>query len=460
MTGGIFALCIVILSVICRTRICDHGHRPGAVVTVRYMPFCLDPCPHTTNTSGGETDGMLELADVLAARERVAETSRHTPLEYSHTFSAMTGADVHLKQEVFQRTGAFKIRGATNRIATLPEKHREAGVVTASAGNHAQGVALAASRMGVDSVVVMPEGAPNAKVTATREYGAEVILAGTDYDEATKRARGIEREEGRYYLPAFDDWEVMAGQGTLGLEIVEDLPGVDTVVVPIGGGGLIAGIATAITGNQPDTRIVGVEAKGASSAAESLQRGERVERDSVSTIADGIATRTIGEKPFRVIQERVDEVVTVSDADIAVAVTQLLKRSKTLVEGAGAVPLAALLAGEFDYEDDETIVPVLCGGNIDMNTLTTVLVRGMIEIGRYLRIRTVLPDRPGALDSLASVISGTGANIYAIRHDRTSRDVAMDNAEVALDLETRGPEHVAELLDALDDAGYDVDVLT
>ena len=403
---------------------------------------------------------MLDLDDVLAARDRVAETARYTPLVYSHTFSDMTGADVHVKQEMLQRTGAFKIRGATNRIATLPAADRESGVVTASAGNHAQGVALAATRMGVDSKVVMPENAPISKVKATQSYGAEVVLHGANYDAAAEHARELEREEGRYYLPAFDDWQVMAGQGTIGLEIMEDLPSVDTVVVPIGGGGLISGIATAIKGRQPDTRVIGVQAEGASSVAPSLQKGDRIMLDSVDTIADGIATRTVGEKTFQVIQERVDEVVTVSDADIAVAVMLLLERSKTLVEGAGAVPLAALLAGAFDYEADETIVPTLCGGNIDMNTLTTVLVRGMIETGRYLRIRTVLPDQPGALDALVDIISEQEANIYAIQHDRTSRDVSMDAAEVEIDLETRGHDHVERLLDALEAAGYEIEVLT
>jgi len=403
---------------------------------------------------------MLDLADVRDARDRVAETSRETPLVYSNTFSAMTGADIHVKQEMLQRTGAFKIRGATNRIATLPEETLADGVVTASAGNHAQGVALAATRMGVDSTIVMPENAPISKIEATRSYGAEVVLHGPDYDTAAERAHEIEREEGRYYLPAFDDREVMAGQGTIGLEIVEALPEVETVVVPIGGGGLISGIATALKGHRPETRVIGVQAEGASSVVPSLERGERVELDSVDTIADGIATRTPGEKTFPVIQERVDEVVTVSDADIAVAVLLLLERSKTLVEGAGAVPMAALLAGQFDYEEGETIVPVLCGGNIDMNTLTTVLVRGMIGTGRYLRIRTVLPDRPGALDALVEIISREEANIYAIQHDRTSRDVSMDAAEVEIDLETRGPEHVETLVDALETAGYGIEILT
>jgi len=403
---------------------------------------------------------MLQFKDVEAARERVARTSRHTPLTYTYTFSSMTGANVHLKQEMLQRTGAFKIRGATNRIATLSPETLANGVVTASAGNHAQGVALAATRMGVDATVVMPEYAPIQKVTATRSYGAEVLLHGIDYDEAAERAREIERGEGRYYLPAFDDPAVIAGQGTLGLEILDDLPEVETVVVPIGGGGLISGVATALKGHDPEIRVVGVQAAGASSAAPSLEKGERVELDSVDTIADGIATRSLGEKTYPVIRERVDEVVTVSDAEIAVAIVTLLERSKTLTEGAGAVSLAALLEGTFEYEDDETIALALCGGNIDMNTLSTVIVRGLIETGRYLRFRTVLPDRPGALDALVEVITREEANIYAIQHDRTSRDISMDDAEVEIDLETRGPDHVEQLLDALESGGYEVEVLT
>jgi threonine dehydratase len=402
---------------------------------------------------------MLSFEDVLAARDRVAETTRHTPLEYSHTFSAMTGADVHLKLELFQRTGSFKLRGATNRIATLSDAQREHGVVTASAGNHAQGVALAATRIGVDSTIVMPEHAPISKVKATRSYGGTVVLHGEDYDEAAERAHEIERQQGRIYVHAFDDDYVMAGQGTIGLEIYDDLPEVETVVVPIGGGGLISGVATALKGQDESVRVVGVQAEGASSVAESLAKGERVERDGVETIADGIATRTVGERTFEVIQERVDEVVTVSDSEIAVALTTLLERSKTLAEGAGAVALAAVTEGKFDYADDETIVPALCGGNIDLNTLTNVIMRGLVETGRYLRIRTVLKDRPGALEELVGVISQQDANIYAIEHDRTNRDVAMNDAEVELDLETRGPDHVDALLSALREAGYPVDVL-
>jgi threonine dehydratase len=402
---------------------------------------------------------MIDLSDVLDARVRVEETARRTPLDYSHTFSDMTGAEVHLKLETFQRTGSFKIRGATNRIKTLSDDEKSAGVVTASAGNHAQGVALAATKSGVDAKIVMPENAPISKIQATRDYGATVVLWGDDYNEAQAKAHEIEESEGRTYVHAFDDEKVMAGQGTIGLEIMEDLPDLDTVVVPIGGGGLIAGIATAVKEQNPDARVIGVQAEGASSAAQSLQKGEIHTLDSVDTIADGIATRNVGEKPFEVIRERVDEVVTVSDSEIAVAVTMLLERAKTLVEGAGAVALAALLSGAFDYDEDEIIVPALCGGNIDMNTLTTVIMRGLVETGRYVKIRTVLKDRPGALDDLLDVISEQRANIYGIQHDRTSRDIAMNAAEVELDLETRGTDHVEQLLDALREEDFDVELL-
>ena len=402
---------------------------------------------------------MLRRADVLEARERVRETSRHTPLSYSYTYSEMTGADVHLKLENFQRTGAFKIRGATNRIATLGEGEKAAGVVTASAGNHAQGVALAATRAGVDAKIVMPENAPISKVKATRSYGAEVVLHGADYAEAAERAHELERTNGRTYLHAFDDEAVMAGQGTIGLEILEDCPDVDTVVVPIGGGGLIAGIAVAIKEAHPDVRVIGVQAEGASSLVPSLEKGERVTIDGVDTVADGIATRSVGAKTFAVIEEYVDEVVAVSDSEIAMAVVHLLERSKTLVEGAGAVPLAALLFDHFDYEEGETIVPALCGGNIDLNTLTTVIVRGLVETGHYLKIRTVLPDRPGALEDMLEIFTEHRVNIYAIHHDRTSRDVGMSDTEVEIELEMRGHDHIETFLEEMDAAGYDVDVL-
>ncbi|MDZ5812137.1 threonine ammonia-lyase [Halorubrum sp. AD140] len=403
---------------------------------------------------------MITLSDVRAARERVAGVARHTPLERSRTFSEMSGADVHLKLENFQRTGAFKIRGAMNRIATLSDAEREAGVVTASAGNHAQGVALAAQRAGVDATVVMPKFAPVSKVKATRGYGASVRLEGVDYDEAQAYAHELEREEGRTYVHAFDDPVVMAGQGTLGLEIVDDCPELDTVVVPIGGGGLISGVAVAIKEQLPDVRVVGVQAEGAASAAASLEAGEVREIDRVDTIADGIATRAVGERTLEVMAEYVDEVVAVDDREIALALTLLLERSKTLVEGAGAVALAAVLSEAFEYDDGETIVPALCGGNIDLNRLGTVVRRGLVQMGRYLKITVDLKDRPGELERVSSIVARTGANVYAVHHDRTSRDVAVNAAELELELETDDAEHAADIVDALEADGYEVEILS
>jgi len=401
---------------------------------------------------------MLSLSDIRDARERVNGVARHTPLERSRTFSEMSGADVHLKLENFQRTGAFKIRGAMNRIATLSAAEREAGVVTASAGNHAQGVALAAERAGVDATVVMPKFAPVSKVKATRGYGARVRLEGVDYDEAQAYAHQLEREEGRTYVHAFDDPVVMAGQGTLGLEIVDDCPDLDTVVVPIGGGGLISGVAVAIKEQLPEVRVVGVQAEGAASAADSLKAGEVREIDSVDTIADGIATRSVGEQTLAVMADYVDEVVAVDDREIALALTLLLERSKTLVEGAGAVALAAVLSEAFAYDEDETIVAALCGGNIDLNRLGTVVRRGLVQMGRYLKITIDLKDRPGELERVSSIVARTGANVYAVHHDRTSRDVAVNAAELELELETDDAEHAADIVDALEADGYEVEI--
>ena len=403
---------------------------------------------------------MLSLADIREARERVSDVARHTPLERSRSFSEMSGADLHLKLENFQRTGAFKIRGAMNRIQTLSEAEREAGVVTASAGNHAQGVALAASRAGVDATVVMPKFAPVSKVKATRGYGASVRLEGVDYDEAQAYAHQLERDEGRTYVHAFDDPVVMAGQGTLGLEIVDDCPDLDTVVVPIGGGGLISGVAVAIKQQLPDVRVVGVQAEGAASAAKSLEAGEVTEIDSVDTIADGIATRSVGDRTLEVMEEYVDEVVTVDDREIALALTLLLERAKTLVEGAGAVALAAVLSEAFEYDDGETVVAALCGGNIDLNRLGTVVRRGLVQMGRYLKITIDLKDRPGELERVSSIVARTGANVYAVHHDRTSRDVAVNAAELELELETDDAEHAADIVDALEAEGYDVEILS
>ena len=401
---------------------------------------------------------MLALEDIEAASERIADLVVETPIDRSGTFSDLTGASVYLKLEVFQRTGAFKLRGAANRIRTLSPSEREAGVVTASAGNHAQGVALAATESGVDATVVMPEEAAISKVSATRSYGAEVRLEGVDYSAAQAIAYDLAESEGRTYVHAFDDPAIMAGQGTIGLEILDAVPDVDTVLVPIGGGGLIGGIATAIKERNPEVRIVGVQAEGAASVPQSLKAGQIVERDDVDTIADGIATRRVGDLTFEVMQAYVDTAVTVSDDEIAHTLTHLLEREKILVEPAGVVGLAALHHGRIPLEPDEVVVPVLSGGNVDLNVLTTIILRGLVETGRYVKLRTVLKDRPGALEHLSGVIGRLSANIFAIRHDRTSKDVAMNAAEVELEIETRGPAHVQEVIDGLEAEGYEVEL--
>lgn len=402
---------------------------------------------------------MIDLTDVQDARGVLDGIVHHTLLELSRTFSEMTGAEVYLKYENLQRTGSFKIRGAYNKIQNLSDEERGNGVIAASAGNHAQGVSLASTEAGINSKIVMPEDAPISKVDATRGYGAEVILHGVDYSEAYEKACDIQEEEGRTFIHAFDDPYVQAGQGTIGLEILEDEPDVDVVIVPIGGGGLISGIATAVKAESPDTRVIGVQAEGAASVPQSLEKGEIYERDSVSTICDGIATRSIEESTFRVIQERVDDVVTVSDDETANAILLLLERAKTVVEGAGAVTLAAALNRDIDIED-EKIVCVLSGGNIDSHFLSHVVNRGLINAGRYLKFSTVLKDKPGSLAEVVDLIAELDANIHAIRHDRMEKDIAVNAADVEFELETKSREHANRLIRTLEEEGYDVSMTT
>ncbi|MDY6775439.1 MAG: threonine ammonia-lyase [Halobacteria archaeon] len=402
---------------------------------------------------------MIDIDDIEDAREELEGVARHTPLNSSRTFSDITDSEVYFKYENRQRTGAFKIRGAYNRIQNLSEEERAKGVIAASAGNHAQGVALAATEAGIESTIVMPEDAPISKVQATREYGATVVLSGVDYSEAYEKAREIQRNDGGTFVHPFDDPYIQAGQGTIGLEILEDLPDVDTVIVSIGGGGLISGISTAVKARSPDTRVIGVQAEGAASVPQSLEKGEIYEREGVSTIADGIATRSIAESTFEVIQENVDEVVTVSDDEIANAILLLLERDKTVVEGAGAATVAAALSHKVEI-GDEKVVCVLSGGNIDGNTLSQVINRGLVNEGRYLKFTTVLNDKPGALVDIASLISDMNANIYAIHHDRTAKDVALNAAEVEFELETRSTQHANRIVRTLEKKGYDVSVTT
>ncbi|MBI2955439.1 MAG: threonine ammonia-lyase [Chloroflexi bacterium] len=398
---------------------------------------------------------MLGLKDIRLAREVLAGIAQHTPLLHSHTFGQLTGAEVFLKAENTQRTGSFKIRGAFVKINSLSPEERARGVIAASAGNHAQGVAVAAALAGIKSIVVMPETAPLAKITATRGYGAEVVLKGSSYDEAFAYARDLQRQEELVFIHPFDDWKVMAGQGTVGLEIIDDLPDLDAVVVPVGGGGLIAGIATAIKGLRPNVQIIGVQAAGAASCSLSFERGTLVPTPEVSTIADGIAIKSCGKLTFRVIRKLVDSIITVEDDATVHSIVMLMERCKLLVEGAGAVGLAAMLTGKLDLAGRKVAL-VLSGGNIDVNLLSRIIEHGLTSAGRYLVIRVTLPDQPGQLSDLLRVLAKERVNILEIEHHRAGLPLPINQAEIELTLETRDPQQCAEIMNALRQAGYEV----
>ncbi|MBL1065789.1 threonine ammonia-lyase [Streptomyces sp. 7-21] len=392
------------------------------------------------------------LDDVLAAQKTLAGVARVTALEGSRHLSALVGAPVHLKCENLQRAGSFKLRGAYVRIAGLTAAERERGVVAASAGNHAQGVALAASLLGVRSTVFMPEGAPLPKMAATREYGAEVRTHGQVVDEALVAAQEYAERTGAVLIHPFDHPDVVAGQGTVGLEILEQCPEVRTIVVGMGGGGLAAGIAVAVKRLRPDVRIVGVQAEGAAAYPPSLAAGRPVPLPRMSTMADGIKVGCPGEVPFRIVAGLVDEITTVTEDQLSAALLLCLERAKLVVEPAGASPVAALLAAPEAFEGP--LVAVLSGGNIDPLMLQRILRHGMAAAGRYLSLRLRLSDRPGALAALLSELSVTGANVLAVNHVRTDPRLGVSEVEVEVQAETRGPAHCAEVSEALRAAGY------
>ena len=397
----------------------------------------------------------IELADVQRAWDVVRGQVRHTPMKRSSSLSAMTGADFHLKLENFQRTGSFKVRGALNKVHALTAAERKAGVVAASAGNHAQGVAYAAHQAGVQATIFMPEDATLAKVVATRGYGAEVRLAGKDYQEAYEEAVAHQRRTGATFVHAFEDPLVMAGQGTLGLELAQDLPDVDAVLVPVGGGGLISGVATALKGVRPDVEVIGVQAEGASTVAPSLKKGSPVTIDEARTMADGIAVRKASEMTLEVIRRRVDQVVTVAEPEIAAAILFLLERSKAVVEGAGAVTLAAAMHGKVKL-DGRKACAVVSGGNIDMTLVSRIIQKGLVKEGRIAVLETVISDKPGSLASFLQVLARNKASVIDLHHDRDRLDLALNRTAVEVHVETRGPAHIEELQKALAAAGYEV----
>ncbi len=397
----------------------------------------------------------VTLLGIKAARELLAGVVHKTPLHFSHTFSRMTGSEVYLKCENLQRSGSFKLRGAYVKIAKLTVKEKRKGVVAASAGNHAQGVALAAARAGIRATVVMPRHAPITKVMATKGYGARVILWGETYDDAKARALHLHRKTGATYIPAFDDYDVIAGQGTVGLEILEELPDCDALVVPIGGGGLVSGVALGAKESRPEIKVYGVQAKGAASLPLSLEKGRLVSLDRVETIADGIAVKKPGQLTFPLIQRYVDGIATVDDDEIASTILLLLERSKLLVEGAGAVGLAALLNGKLSLSGKKVVV-VLSGGNIDIPLLSRILEKGLAKAGRYLRLEVPLQDRPGALKEFLAVVARAEANVISVEHDRLDPRMPINRVEVYLTVETRDTSHGEELLEALREKGYEV----
>ncbi|MFD7921557.1 threonine ammonia-lyase [Streptomyces sp. NPDC059740] len=394
------------------------------------------------------------LDDVRRARKTLSGVSRTTALEGSRYLSGLVGAPVRFKCENLQRTGSFKLRGAYVRIAGLSPAEREAGVVAASAGNHAQGVALAASLLDVRSTVFMPVGAPLPKVAATREYGAEVRLHGQVVDETLAAAQEYARETGAVFIHPFDHPDVIAGQGTVGLEILEQCPEVGTIVLGIGGGGLIAGVAVAVKALRPDVRIVGVQAEGAAAYPPSLAAGRPVAVERVATMADGIKVGRPGDVPFRLVADLVDEVRTVSEDELSSALLLCMERAKLVVEPAGASPVAALLSRPDSFEGP--VVAVLSGGNVDPLVLQSTLRHGMAAAGRYLSLRLRLTDRPGALAHLLGVLSTMDANVLDVLHVRTDPRLGLSEAEVELHLETKGPGHCEELRGALEEAGYTV----
>ena len=395
----------------------------------------------------------IDLADVLAARERVRASVYLSPCPHSVVLSRLTGQQIYLKLENLQMTGSFKERGALNRIALLTPEEAARGVVAASAGNHAQGVAYHATARGIRAMIVMPLTTPLVKVTATRGFGAEVLLHGANYDEACTEATRICEAEGMTFIHPFDDPAVMAGQGTIGLELLEQVPQLEAVVVPIGGGGLIGGIACAIKQSRPEIRVVGVQTARLPSMKTALANHRPVTLEPGTTIADGIAVRRAGDVTFPVVAEYVDEIVTVEEDEIASAILVLLEREKTLAEGAGATALAALLQHRTSLRGAHTAV-LVCGGNIDVTLLSRIIERGLVEDGRLILLRIHLLDKPGALAELTRLIASHRVNIVNTLYNRAYYGVNLGDTVIDITMETRGRDQVADLLAALTAGGY------
>ncbi|MDI3269156.1 MAG: threonine ammonia-lyase [Bacillota bacterium] len=397
---------------------------------------------------------MVSLKDIERAWESVQPIIRATPLRHIHSLDRVAGRHLLLKMENEQRTGSFKIRGAYHKICRLSPEEKARGVVAASAGNHAQGVALAARELGTKATIVMPLLASIPKVMATRDYGAQAVLHGETYDEAYQKALELQQEHGYTFVHAFDDPHIIAGQGTVGLEILQEAPQVEVVVVPIGGGGLISGIATAIKEKNPGVKVIGVQARGAPAIYRSLQEGRPVQLTQVRTIADGLAIKKPSSTTLDIIGRYVDDVVLVEEEQIARAMILLAERGKAIVEGAGAAALAAVLAGEVPAA--ATTAVLVSGGNVDLVQMARIIDHGLAQEGRYLPLVTILPDRPGALKDFLSYVAQAGANVIGVEHRRLQAGLALGEAVVNLVLETRDRAHAEDVLRFLHQAGYRV----
>lgn len=397
---------------------------------------------------------MLTLDRVYSAARVLKEIIRETDMIYAPNISS--SAKIYLKTENLQVTGSFKIRGSYFKISQLSDEEKKHGVIACSAGNHAQGVALAATRSGIKSIICLPDGAPISKVEATKRYGAEVCMVKGVYDDAYNKAIQLRDEEGYTFIHPFDDEDVIAGQGTIGLEIMEQLPNVDAVVVPIGGGGLISGVAYTIKQINPKCKVYGVQAQGAPSMLNSVKGGKIETLPKVQTIADGIAVKTPGDNTYDMVSQYVDGIFTVSDDEIALAILTLLEQQKLIAEGAGAVPVAAVLAGKIPDIDGKNVCCLVSGGNIDVTILSRVIERGLKMSGRTANITIALSDKPGQLADVSKIISQTGANVTSVNYDSTDLDMNITDCYLKITVETRDYAHVVAIKTALKDAGFEV----
>ena len=397
---------------------------------------------------------MLDLKQIEEAYQRLEGVVYHTPFSYAPILSEMSGYEVYLKKENLQRTGAFKLRGAFNKIATLIEAGKRGGVVAASAGNHAQGVAFAAKHFGIEATIVMPESTPLTKVQGVKAFGANVILEGSNYDEAYAYAVKFGEEKGFDFVHPFTDLEVMAGQGTVALEMLKEVPDLDAMVVPVGGGGLIAGMATAVKSIRPDIEMIAVSAEGAPAMHLSYDAQKPIDTTSVRTIADGIAVRDTSPVTLEYILKYVDRFEGVCEDEIASAILFLLERQKVLVEGAGSVGVAALMHGKIGLPKGSKVGIVLSGGNIDVTMLSLIIEKGLVKSARKMKLMVTLVDKPGALQSFTQILTEVGANIVQIGYDRTSIDLEFGDAHVSVALETKGAEHQELIRQKLREGGF------